>query len=62
MDEPFGEYKHITLIELLGEELVWVGGDKTNIEFPFEHRKYLCGTWVGVWWILTRGCIVNAGQ
>ena len=53
MDEPFREYKHITLVENLGEEVVWVGGDKPDVQGPLKHSEDLSGTWVGVWWVLT---------
>ena len=54
--EPLGEHKHVTLVENLGEWLVTVvcvGGDKSNIECTLEYGENLCGTWVGVWRILT---------
>jgi len=54
VDEPLGEYEHVTLVEDLGKQgVVWVGGDKPNIECPLEHREDFSSTWVCVRGVLT---------
>ncbi len=61
VDEPHREYKHITLVEHLGEELVvWVRRDEADIECSLKHRDDLSGTRMCVGRVLTQRCIVNA--
>ena len=65
VDEPHGEDKHITFVEHLGEELVFVGGGlvgchKANVQCSLEHREDLSGARVRMWWVLTQGSIVDA--
>jgi hypothetical protein len=41
VDEPLGEYKHITLVELGEQLVVWVASDEANIEGALKHSEDL---------------------
>ena len=59
MHQPFWEHKYLTLLDGLGNEHI-CSGYEPHIQFTFQNKYYLRGTWMRVRWVKATGSIVNA--